>query len=609
MKRKKETLDAIYFFPICLILAFVPYIVHVSTYKTYMENYSWISSDNVYDTDLFLRDKGIILCVVAIVMAVLWIYANQWKKELYIEICPVFIYVIFVIFSTLSSIDKNISLHGASDQMEPVYVILSYIVVLIYCMYLADSERKIAWIQNTILISASIMSLLGIFQMFQLDFFRSGLGKWLIQLGNQQLAVDFNVGLGNVYGTLYNQNYIGSFTALFVPCVLCYTISTPKKRNKIIGIAVFLLLMACTFGANAKNAFISITCGLILLGIIYRKKLIRHIKIIGIAAIGTIFVFLGINFATENAIGRTLQQFVLAFTTTQAADHELQEIHTEDEKLEVVLKDDTLNIQYFINDDGTVYFILEDADGNYVDYILDDTVLTFSKETLSGLKIEPCMIDDVYGFSVTVDGIDWYFSNQVNDGTYYFYNYAGKYVKLEKSDEAIFTNCPGLFSGRGYIWAKTIPLLKKYFFIGSGPDTFQIVFPQIDYVDQATKFAPNMLVTRAHSMYLQTAVQTGVISLLCILVLYLIYFIKGFILYSRIFQSCMELTNMVHAGIGFYVGTFSYMISGITNDSLPVTAPLFWCLLGCGIATNYMLSKHYDVKQCNVESKEAESKK
>ena len=104
-------------------------------------------------------------------------------------------------------------------------------------------------------------------------------------------------------------------------------------------------------------------------------------------------------------------------------------------------------------------------------------------------------------------------------------------------------------------------------------------------------------------MYLQTAVQTGVISLLCILALYIIYFVKGFMLYNRIFKSGQEITGTVHASIGFYVGTFSYMVSGLTNDSLPVTAPLFWCLLGCGIATNYLLDRKYPIEKQNSEIK------
>lgn len=42
-----------------------------------------------------------------------------------------------------------------------------------------------------------------------------------------------------------------------------------------------------------------------------------------------------------------------------------------------------------------------------------------------------------------------------------------------------------LFTGRGYIWGRAIPLLKEHILVGSGPDTFVEEFPQQDYVMKA----------------------------------------------------------------------------------------------------------------------------
>ena len=74
-------------------------------------------------------------------------------------------------------------------------------------------------------------------------------------------------------------------------------------------------------------------------------------------------------------------------------------------------------------------------------------------------------------------------------------------------------------SGRGYIWGRTIPLILKHLIWGSGPDTFAAEFPQTDYVMKANTGAGmyQQLPTKAHSLYLQTALQTGVLSLLCLI--------------------------------------------------------------------------------------------
>ena len=47
---------------------------------------------------------------------------------------------------------------------------------------------------------------------------------------------------------------------------------------------------------------------------------------------------------------------------------------------------------------------------------------------------------------------------------------------------AIFTSHESFASSRGYIWSRTIPLLKETLFIGTGADTFVIAFPQDDYI-------------------------------------------------------------------------------------------------------------------------------
>ena len=48
---------------------------------------------------------------------------------------------------------------------------------------------------------------------------------------------------------------------------------------------------------------------------------------------------------------------------------------------------------------------------------------------------------------------------------------------------------------------------------------------------------------------------------------------------------------LFHIGSGLFVASFGYMLSGIVNDSLPVTAPLFWSIVGIGIAVNAIITK------------------
>jgi uncharacterized membrane protein YdjX (TVP38/TMEM64 family) len=44
-------------------------------------------------------------------------------------------------------------------------------------------------------------------------------------------------------------------------------------------------------------------------------------------------------------------------------------------------------------------------------------------------------------------------------------------------------------------------------------------------------------------------------------------------------------------GVSIFIGTISYMVVGISNDSSIAVAPVFWALLGIGIACNYQVKR------------------
>ena len=96
---------------------------------------------------------------------------------------------------------------------------------------------------------------------------------------------------------------------------------------------------------------------------------------------------------------------------------------------------------------------------------------------------------------------------------------------MREAETAIFDSKPKLFSNRGYIWARTIPLLKDNIIVGSGPDTFVLEFPNYDYVNSAYVGFLNQIVTKPHNLYLQMAVQTGCVSAIAFIVFCLMYLV------------------------------------------------------------------------------------
>ena len=153
-----------------------------------------------------------------------------------------------------------------------------------------------------------------------------------------------------------------------------------------------------------------------------------------------------------------------------------------------------------------------------------------------------------------------------------------------------------LVSNRGYIWSRTIPMLKDSIFIGYGPDNFTMVFPQEDYIGRfntGTTGMTNMVIDKPHNMYLQTAVNTGVISLLALLFMWAFYLFDCVKLYIK--GNMNSFTEYIGAAI--FISIMAYLVAGLFNDSVVSVAPLFWVLLGMGIAINRTIkcNKGYSV--------------
>ena len=157
---------------------------------------------------------------------------------------------------------------------------------------------------------------------------------------------------------------------------------------------------------------------------------------------------------------------------------------------------------------------------------------------------------------------------------------------MSMADSFGFENRYSMFSHRGFLWSRCLPLLADHIFLGSGPDTFVLEFPQNDYLMMKKSGFYYQFLTKPHSMYVQVGVQTGVLSLLCLLVFYGWYAIWSLRLYC--FKNPKTLTEGF--GVAAFVAGIGYMISGLTNDSMVVTAPVFWVIIGIGMAANRMVA-------------------
>ena len=116
--------------------------------------------------------------------------------------------------------------------------------------------------------------------------------------------------------------------------------------------------------------------------------------------------------------------------------------------------------------------------------------------------------------------------------------------------------------GRTQLWINSLPALKKYWAVGSGPDTFKYTYPQNS----------GLIFDKAHNVYLQMGITTGIFSVIVYLGMLFIITLKGFKL------------NDPYA-IGLYGAFIAYSVQAFANISVIEVAPIFFIVLG--LLVNY----------------------
>ncbi|ROR31483.1 oligosaccharide repeat unit polymerase [Mobilisporobacter senegalensis] len=593
-----------YLLPIVFIVSILPLIVRMKVYNTGLSGFNWFWNNDT-QFDFFLYNKSMVFTIITFIITMLLIWniishkffnskgINILKEngiyKFTFSLIPLGMYALLALLSTIFSEYSSFGYTGIFEQFESIFVILGYCILVYYVFLITNSEEDIKLIVKYLLVSIMILCVLGLTQATSHDFFASDLGKRLIVPSEHWNILDqlkFNFEDNRVYLTLYNPNYVGLYTSLISPILLVLLLFTKQRKLQILYSIAIAGLILCMIASSSRNGFVALCVSLAFILILFRKLIIKHWKFsIGIISF-LIIAFLSINAITGNVFIQRLHSIV---TDVKTPEYPLSSILTNDNNIEIIYNNNKLLIQTELNDQNLFDFTLTDENGDEIQTTLDRSSSTYyiDNTRFNTITLQQAHLDSVASFNVIIDGVNWYFTNQLGDNTYYYINNYGRFDKIINAESAIFTDFEKMGSGRGYIWSRTLPLLKNHVLLGSGADTFSLVFPQNDYIGRYHNDYISSLITRPHNMYLQMALQTGVLSLIAFLTFYIMYFISCIRLY---FKSNFENYYM-QIGAAIFVGTIGYMVSGLFNDSTITVSPIFWLLMGMGMAINYKLKK------------------
>lgn len=544
--------------------------------------------------DFFTYYKVVALLILTGIIFIYFLY-KIFKKDIQLEktkiYIPLGIYGVLVIISTILSDHKQVALWGFVERWEGMIVILAYLLLFFITINILKAEKDYKRIITFFIISAVVMGLIGIFQYLGYDLIKTDFIKKIIlpsQYESLSDKIKFNFDKGTIYTTLYHYNYVGSYMAMLFPMILALALLWRNKIIKILLGLVSLLMFSNLIASNSRAGIVGGILAILVLIVILRKRMLKHWKIV-LSGLGIAMVILMILNQSTNGmlINRTSSLFKdaknLLSGSTQNKD--IKDVVVKDNKLSLVYPNDTLNV--LLNNNALEF---KDSNGKTMQVELTNKGLIIKDNRYKDYVIQINQIYTYDGTSKTlvVNNGALKLNFILKDNTFKFVNPNGEEVELHSVPYFGFEGKEKLGSARGYIWSRSIPLLKDTVIKGNGPDTFAIYFPQDDYIGKYKAYGIlNMFVDKPHDLYLQTALNTGVISLLAMLVLFGMYIVNSLKLYFN--NDLSDFYSIL--GLAIFVSFIGYLGAGIFNDSAVSVAPIFWVIFGMGVSVNLKLIK------------------
>jgi len=585
----KET-NIFYFIPLIFIIVIIPLITHGKIIELPMEQADFWKG-GIFHVDFFSYYKSTLLIIMSCVSLLLvgHLILNKKiailnEKRYYI---PIIIYVVFVLLSTILSKDKNVSILGFIEMYQGMSVLLSYILLLFLTMNLTKTKRDIKILIYSISALTVLVGILGLSQYFGNDFLQTSLGKWLITPeALRDINLNFSFGKYTIYATMYNTNFVGSFGALVLPIAICAYLQSEHKIKTIIFFIASLLAYSTWLGCNSRAGYIGVIIASVFGIIIFRKILKQKNKKILRLLISFITIALIFNIASSGRVGGQFSRLNLL--------NEIEKMNKLQEQQKIKFKEISVNENTF-----TIKTTNETLIGEYI-----NDELVFKDEKAKKININKnsegiiSFTDKKYENYTFLKDDD---SNRIECTIYkkplHLYITKDNNIKvislnnkltipIEAPSVKLFEGRETFASNRGYIWSRSIPMLKDTILIGYGPDSYCMVFPQEDYVGRFNTGMgmTDIVVDKPHNMYLQTAINTGIISLVALLIIWFIYLVDSLKLYLNGKINSFE----EYAGVSLFLSVTGYLGAGIFNDNIVSVAPLFWIILGLGVGINSM---------------------
>ena len=586
------------FVPVILMLAVVPLILrwHVTQLDGPIARF-WIGT---YETNLYTYAKSIAIIILTIIMATfsfLTIKKETIKKDktLKLVLIGLCVFIGFSIFSTILSDHKDIAIWGAPERREGLVLHLCYILMFLYTYLVYQDKEDFRYIKYPLIFLSVVMGLIGLSQILGKDILNMDFMNDIMMPNEyKDVFTPQNTG-GSVYLTLMHSNYVGSYASIIMSFFAVLTLSNHESTPmRIIYGAIFVFTGIILIKANSQAGIVGVGVSMLALFIIYSKKIFKSKKLVTALLLFVLATVSITNIVTKGLLlDNTIDIFVDAKKVlVKDPNHKYDPTYglpvydvKADGKSAII---ETSHGQIKVNYIDGLKLEFTDALGKPIKAIYNAKEMNyrFPEPFENFMLLESSeSTSDFSQIAVYYDDFTYYILQYTKDDGAYLIDSQGYRYENIVAPHIGFEGSEKVGSMRGYIWSRTLPLIKEKPLFGYGPDNFLMVFPQYDIAAKTYAYdTPFMIVDKPHNIYLLYAMNSGIIALGAMLVLWGMYMIKSFKMYAL----KKEYTKGEYYGAACTVSIIGYLAAGFFNDSVPGVAPLFWILLGAGYALNYI---------------------
>jgi hypothetical protein len=510
------------------------------------------------------------------------------------------VFLLFVFLSAVFSDFSYTAWFGTYDRNEGAWMWLGYFIVFFATLYYIREPKNTKIIIWGLVFSSLIMGLIGLSQFAGRDFIGTAIGQWLVAGHLSDQIKEFNIRFDFAFGTLYNPNTFGLYTAMLAPFLLITAFTYDGKRfvNVLLFVAGGLMLVG-VFGSRSLGGFVGITAaaGIVVFTLLCTAGKPRRFDIkYTLTGAGLLPVIVLSLFLIPPLNERFIIQRERFQTAIRAEVKPVYDFTFKDNQMHVYLDERLLfsaNIERDIHP-GTeiplgavVEWITVSADGQQIPLTERSPSEGFTRYGF-----------DIPGYGPVVFTLysDYFAYNRMRfvsiDNQIWGLTAIGLPIDMAEPIPAWgFRGRESWGSNRGYIFSRSFPLMPGTWLIGSGPDSFINVFPQNDITGKMQHMAtPHEIVDKAHNLYLQTWITTGGISALALVFLFGFYMVTTFLSLIRRKKEKNRFVYGLQLGLLAAVGAFC--VASMATDSTVGSTGVFFVLLGLGFGVNrYVITK------------------